>query len=296
MSDVAIVGAGPAGLTAAIYLARNDIDAALLERNLVGGLARNANLIEDYPGFPEGISGPELCKRLEGQLSSIGVLVIDRDVEEISRKGADFVLRTNAGSLEAKTLIIATGTRPEELAAKGAEKAEERIFYEVAEMDGLAAGESIAVIGGGEAALDYALTLHNQGCAPEVFCRGEAVKTNPRLMARFAQAGIPLRLDASLTEVRALRDHLELALSDGTRHRFARILAALGRAPSLPVLGEGMPEKFTIAENGQTQIQGLFMAGDVRRGRDRHLATAVGDGMRAAMLARQHLETPEAKG
>jgi len=293
MSDVAIVGAGPAGLTAAIYLARNDVDATLMDRSLVGGLARNANLIEDYPGFPEGISGPELCGRLESQLTNIGVLVIDRDVEEISRSGTTFVIRTNAGSLESKTMIVATGTRPEELAVKGADKAAERIFYEVAEMDGLAAGERIAIIGGGEAALDYALTLHGLGCSPEVFCRGAVVKTNPRLMARFAQAAIPLYLNSSLAEVRLVRDSLELSFSDGARHRSDRILAALGRTPSLPKLGEGMPEKLAVGENGQTQVPGFFLAGDVRRGRDRHFATAVGDGMRAAMLARQYLEAPK---
>jgi thioredoxin reductase (NADPH) len=293
MSDVAVIGAGPAGLTAAIYLARNDIDAALLDRSLVGGLARNANLIEDYPGFPEGISGPDLCARLESQLTNIGVLVIDRDVEEISRIGAGFVLRTNAGCLESKTLIVATGTRPEALEVKGAEKASERIYYEVVEMDDLSQGERVAIIGGGEAALDYALTLCGLGCSPESFCRGAAVKTNPRLMARFAQAGIPLHLNRSISEVRSVRDSLELSFSDGSRHTTDRLLAALGRTPILPKLGEGMPEKFVVGENGQTQVPGLFLAGDVRRGRDRHFATAVGDGMRAAMLARQYLEAPK---
>jgi thioredoxin reductase (NADPH) len=291
MSDVAIVGAGPAGLTAAIYLARNDVDAALLERGPVGGLARNANLVEDYPGFPEGISGPELCKRFEGQLASVGALVIDRDVEEISRSGAAFVLRTNSGDLESKTIIIATGTKPILLDAKGAEKAVERIHYEVAEMESLREEERIAVIGGGEAALDYALSLHGMGCRPEVFCRGADVKTNPRLMARFQRAKVPLHLNSSLAEIRVVKDALSLSFADGARHECDSILAALGRIQSLPKLGAGFPERLTVGDDCQTQVPGLFLAGDVRRGRDRHVATAVGDGMRAAMAARKYVES-----
>jgi thioredoxin reductase (NADPH) len=289
MSDVAIVGAGPAGLTAAIYLARNDVDAALLERGPVGGLARNANLIEDYPGFPEGISGPEMCRRFESQLASVGALVIDRDVEEIARNGASFILRTNSGDLESKALVIATGTRPIVLDAKGAENARGRICYEVEEIE-LSEGERIAVVGGGEAALDYALSLHGSVCRPEVFCRGTNVKTNPRLMARFQRAKIPLRLNCSLAEIRVVKEALSLSFADGSRHECDRILAALGRLQNLPKLGAEFPDKFVVGDDGQTQVPGLFLAGDVRRGRDRHVATAVGDGMRAAMAARRYLE------
>ena len=278
-------------MTAAIYLARNDVDAALLERGLVGGLSRNANLVEDYPGFPEGISGPELCKRFEGQLASVGALVIDRDVEEISRSGSTFVLKTNSGSLESKAIIVATGTRPMLLDVKGAEKAQERIDYEVTEIDGASSGERVAVIGGGEAALDYALTLCGAGFAPEVFCRGSVVKTNPRLMARFERAGISLYLNSALSEIRLVRESLALSFSGGERREFDRILATLGRTQNLPKFGKEIPEKLEVGDGGQTQVPGLFLAGDVWRGRDRHIATAVGDGMRAAMAARKYVES-----
>lgn len=282
-SDVAIVGAGPAGVSAAVTLRRSGVSALLIEREEVGGLVLNANLVEDYPGFPEGVRGKELGKRFERQLSRLGIKTIHDNVVEISRKGEVFHLKGERSGYKAEAVILATGTLPLALSVPGAKG---NLLYEV---KGLRRGKGpVAVIGGGEAALDYALTLARLGYKVTVLCR--RVKAVRALAERVsAEKRIRVIEGVEVDMLARRQGRLAVSCKGGGRHVVDLALCAVGRAPRYPAFGGGFPETITLRTDCSTSVPGLFLAGDMRRGRDRHVTTAVADGMAAALLAMHHL-------
>jgi len=127
-AEVAIIGAGPAGIAAAVQLKRYGIEPLVFEKGRIGGLLWNANLVENYPGFPEGISGPELVGKLEAQLRKASIDVI---YEEVVRLEEGFGLKTEGGSYTADIVVVASGTEPRRFPGRISEEVEGRVFYEV---------------------------------------------------------------------------------------------------------------------------------------------------------------------
>lgn len=304
---VAVVGSGPCGVAAAVQLRRSGTPVLLFERDRVGGLLWNANLVENYPGFPRGIPGPALCRLLERHLAAVGIAPCFEPVREIGRvSGAlpSYRLRTGTGrAVTAGAVVLATGTRPvedvvpDESALRG-----RRVFYEVKDLYNRARGVEIAVLGGGDAAHDYALNLAARG-ARVYLLRRSPPRCLPLLAERVAACpGVAVedgvRVRAVKETGRGVRMHLEG--TGGLRDlEAAFLLVACGRVPEDGLLSSIHGREGTAGEDPPTFPDlppGLFAGGDLVRGSFRQAGIAVGDGLLAAMDAVRYLRTLASPG
>ncbi len=318
-TDVAIVGAGPAGIAAAIQLARYGIEPVLLEKGRVGGLLRNAHLVENYPGFPGGISGPDLVRLFEQHLSAAHVEVIKSEVTALDHEGGAFILETAQGSIRARTVIVASGTRALEMDALVLpEAAADRIFSEVYPLRDTV-DATIAIVGAGDAAFDYALNLAARN-EVVILNRGTKTRCLPLLYERVSLSSrITYREETRLTDVavdpdggllltcggerltpdddRPTREG-ERLMCDGERLTCDMeppihadyLVIAIGREPDDGFISgrlrRGVPETEAAESAGP---EGLIFAGDVRNGIFRQTAIAVGQGVHAAMRVAREL-------
>jgi len=284
---VTIVGAGPAGMAAAIQLRRSGIDPLLVEESRLGGLLINANLVENYPGFPQGISGPELVRLFSEQLARVGVQPLFERVLELDHDGGCFLIRSENRVWRSRTAVIASGTRPRRpeipLEVPG------RVFYEVAPLAGVKGGE-IAVVGSGDAAFDYSLNLarHNRVL---LLIRGERAKCLGLLEERVAShPAIELRrhtIVRAVREAKAGRVLVELVGPGGGWEVEADyVIFAIGREARLEFLSPAVREGMA----GLQREGVLYMAGDVGNDIYRQASIAVGDGVRAAMMIHRRLQ------
>jgi len=281
-AEVAIIGAGPAGIAAAVQLKRYGIEPLVFEKGRIGGLLWNANLVENYPGFPGGIPGPELVGKLEAQLRKASVDVI---YEEVVRLEEGFGLKTEGGSYTADIVVVASGTEPRRFPGRISEKVEGRVFYEVYPLRDLA-GARVAVVGAGDAAFDYALNLARRN-EVVLLNRGYKPKCLPLLWERARTTpSIAYREDVEVMEVLPSEGGVGLLCrTDGGEEKVEidYVLFAIGRQPKLDFMS---PEL-----RGRT-LERLHFIGDVKNGRFRQTAIAVGDGIRVAMeiALKRHLD------
>jgi len=284
---VTIVGAGPAGIACAIYLKRAGIDVLLLERDKIGGLLVNANLVENYPGFPDGIAGEKLAGLFRLQLHKRGIQIAKARVRRIERDGEDFQLATDGLRFSSRYVVVATGTRAKSIKLRGlGSLIGTKIFYEVADLPACSSGRKFIVIGGGDAAFDYALGLAGRGGEVDLVFRSRHPTCLPLLRMRVtAESGI--HEFAGTTPISASKKRSKVEVS--CRRLGGRItlrgdyaLVACGREPSLEILSPGLRADLgTDAEyEGRSR---MFLIGDVRRGNERQVGIAVGDGILAAM-------------
>jgi thioredoxin reductase len=295
---VGIIGAGPAGLATALQLQRYGVDALLLEGGYAGGLLHNANCVENYPGFPGGISGPELVRLFIAQAEQIGVrltheLVLSLDYSGVSAPSANqegwFSIQTAERSYQARRVVIASGTRPVPLSGVSIPvELKDRFFYEVYPLLETE-GRHIAILGAGDAAFDYALNLRRRNRVT-ILNRGDRVSCLPLLWERAsAEASIEYRPNTSLRRVFATpegRFGLECATPNGLEMMSAdALLAAIGREARLDFIAPSL--RWQLAD---LESQGLlYCVGDVKNGLHRQTAIAVGDGIIAAMKIYQSL-------
>ena len=285
---VAIIGAGPAGLETALQLRRYAIPALLLEGDQAGGLLHNANLVENYPGFPGGIPGAELVRLFVRQASLAGVEITHQSATRIEHDGQGFHVLTEDSRYPAQVVVLATGSRPITFPqALIPPAAQERVYYEVRPLNSLA-GARVAIIGAGDAAFDYALNLarYNQVW---ILNRGKQVKCLPLLWDRaLVEQNIAYQTDtrvAGLTSLAGggLRLDCE-GPQGGSTLEVDYLVGALGRLPRVELLS-GMENARALQSGGV-----LHLVGDVQRGMYRQTAIAVGDGLLAAMKIYQYLK------
>ncbi len=317
-----IVGAGPAGIAAAIQLRRYGIEPVLLEKDKVGGLLKNAHLVENYPGFPGGIPGPDLVRLFEQHLSAAHVEVIKSEVTVLDHEDGSFIVETTRNSIRARTVIVASGTRALKMGDLAfPEGVVDRVFSEVYPLrDTIDA--TIAIVGAGDAAFDYALNLAarndvvilNRGtgrsCLPLLYERASSSSRityweDTRLTDVAVDPGGGLLLtcggDGAPREGERLSSGGERSTRDGTPPMRADCLViAIGREPDdgfisgclrRGALGPGAPEPEAPESEG-TEPEGteaLIFAGDVRSGIFRQTAIAVGQGVVAGMEAARRL-------
>jgi thioredoxin reductase len=284
-NDTAIIGAGPAGISAAMQLARYEICPFVYEADTPGGLLFNAGTIENYPGFPKGIEGPELAVLFAAGLESCDAVVCPEEVLSIDYAAGVFRVRAD-NEADFSRIVIATGTRPVPLGNVefDAPETEAGIDYGIAGIRSIA-GRSVAIIGAGDAAFDYALTLSRKNDIV-ILQRGEKPRCNAALLRRVTGSERVTVLDNASVERISREEDGRFALSlcgagCGSLDRMTadHVIAAIGRVPREIALLPGLTESIeALAEEGK-----LRFAGDVINGMFRQTSIAVGDGVRAAM-------------
>jgi thioredoxin reductase len=290
---VVIIGAGPAGVTAAMQLKRYGIPFVLLERERVGGLLWNANLVENYPGFPAGVSGPRLIGLIEEQMERIGVEVVFNEVLRVTTNPnkKNFIIKTKTQSYTTTHLIIASGTKPKPVPLHIPKGARDKVFCDIYHLLDVSE-KRVAIIGAGDAAFDYALNLVKRGNFVTILNRGRDVKCLRLLWERaMAESNIVYRAGTSVREVEfeetlpergwETTSKLKVWLGSGEILKADYLLIAIGRIPQTDFLSDEIVNQ---------EVKCLYLVGDVKNGLYRQAAIAAGDGLRAAMQVYHSLE------
>ena len=294
--QVIIVGAGPAGTAAAAQCQRLGVTPVLLDRaGIAGGLAENAYCIENYPGIPKPLSGPQFAESLRAHLARFDLMVGKVEVTGIMGNGGEFSVKHAGGELYARALILASGTEPRRLDLAGEDDLEgEQVFNEVRSLlRRHPKPREVVIVGGGEAACDYALTLASVGATVHLVVRSDRLKARGRL-ARAVQRAPAIRVSYGTGCERISASPLLTvrlrASSTGSIMELnpSALLVAVGRRSTAPRLLDrlGVP----IADCVAGSMPGLFVAGDARIGSLGQIGMAVGDGIRAAAAAVDFLE------
>ena len=341
--DTVIIGAGPAGITSAIQLKRSGFNILLIEKNKIGGLLRNANKIENYIGFSDGISAKELIASFGRQLSSFGIKLISGEVYKITKTAlipnlnvrvfnravfgtiekhrfsgpknpAGFLLiknklnknkifevyMGNGTCYKSLTVIIATGTISKKARIPGhGNLCGKKVFYEIADIpltNEIADisltnhkktnnKKEILIIGGGDAAFDYAINLHERGHKPSIIMRNNPtclnllLKTAKEKKILYFENTVPLHIYKD-------NDKITLECAHKT-FKADFILIAVGREPVYPLID---CQLINFENNGVENNDGLFFAGDVKNEIYRQLHIAAGDAMQTAMKVQEYLK------
>jgi thioredoxin reductase (NADPH) len=281
VSDVGVVGAGPAGLAAAIQLRRSGINPVVFEKGEPGGLLRNAGCIENYPGFPDGIPGEKLVELVRLQAERHGVAILNAAATEMDFQAGDFRLDSGAGQWRFRRVIVASGTKPKRFDFDIPAILEDKVHYEIASFL-RESGKTMVIVGGGDAAYDYALTLAESNSV-HILTRGDGVRCLPRLKARVdAHSRIIPIARVRVLGVSPDADGMAVRCrgAAGSVHFHAdRLIGAIGRVPDLDFLAPGLtPMIPDLLKDGR-----LYFVGDVKNGAFRQTAIAAGDGLAAAM-------------
>ena len=304
--DVAIIGGGPAGLTAAIYLGRAKLNSIVLEKAVPGGNAAITDMIENYPGFPDGISGRELSERMRAQAEKFGTkFKILHEVISVDLKGDIKKIKTSNEEINASALIIATGTEWAKLNVPGEEKLTGKGVSYCATCDGpFFKDRTIAVIGGGDSAVDEANYLTRFGKKVIIIHRRDRLRAAKIIQDRaFANPKIDFRFSTIVTEiigdefVKALRLR-NLNTEEEEILEVEGVFVFVGNYPSTSFLkGQiEMDEAGYIITNERMEasVKGVFACGDVRKKMLKQVVTACGEGATAAVAAQHYIE--ELKG
>ena len=298
--DVVIIGGGPAGLTAGLYASRAKLNSLLIERGLVGGQIANTERVENYPGFPEGISGFELGQLMHQQAAKYGLNTLLAEVIGIELQNKQKVVTTTEGDVITKVVIIAGGSERQKLGIPGEEKFIGKGVSYCATCDAAFFREQpVAVAGGGDAAITEALHLAKFASKVTVIHRRNQLRASLILQEKaFSQPKIAFLWNSIVEKIeggdlvkrirlRQVKSGEESALE------VAGIFISIGLKPNTNYLKGILPLDITghiiTDEKMETKIPGIFAAGDIRHNSARQVITAAGDGATAAIYAEKFI-------
>lgn len=307
MHKVVIIGSGPAGHTAAIYAARANLNPLMIEGLVRGGVAGGQLMIttevENYPGFPDGIKGPELMELFKKQSERFGTKIVSADVERVELLKRPFKLYTDSEVFEAPAVIIATGAQAKWLELPSEQALQNRGVSACATCDGyFFRNQDVAVVGGGDTAMEEANYLSGLARSVTVIHRRAELRAS-KIMADRALNNPKIKFiwNSAVTEVHDVNAGKVTGLSiknlltgETKRHPFDGLFVAIGHTPNTDIF-RGQLE---LDENGylktkpgttQTTIEGVFAAGDVQDHVYRQAVTAAGTGCMAAIEAERWL-------
>ena len=298
--DAIIVGGGPAGLAAALYAARSRVKTLILERETPGGELMNIDMVENYPGYPDGVLGPDLGSNMMMQATKFGAELQFADVKQIVPGTGEQLLKTTQGDFRTKAVIIASGSHSKKLGVPGEEEFTNKGVFYCATCDGPRfAGKVVAVAGSGDSGLSEALFL--TGFVAKVL----VIEILPQLMANktlqervLANPKIEVRCGTKIEAIRG-KEHVELLevadMKTGQKSSLKAdgLLVRVGLAANTAYLKGTLPMtpvgQILVNDLMETAVPGIFAAGDVRHNSPMQIVTAVGDGATAAMRMLKYL-------
>ncbi len=298
--DVIIVGGGPAGLSAGIYTARARLTSLLIERGVVGGQIINAEQVENYPGFPEGISGYDLTQSMHQQATKFGLETVTAEVTGIEINGKQKAVKTTAGDFFARALVIVSGSERQKLGIPGeAEFTGKGISY-CATCDGaFFKDKPVVVVGGGNAAITEAIELTKFASKITVIHRRHELRATKILQERaFAKPNMEFLWDTVVEEImgEAFVNRLRVRnVKTGQESSLdvAGVFMSVGFKPNTDYLRGILTFDATGAivanDRMETSVPGIFAAGDIRSNSIRQVISAAGDGATAAVNAEKYL-------
>lgn len=295
MFDVVIVGAGPAGMTAAIYLKRANKNVLVLEKEGIGGQIASSSLVENYPGY-SSISGAELANNMYEQVTNLGV---DVELEEVLsiNKDKTFTITTDSNTYEAKSVIIATGAKYRLLGLENETNLIGNGIHFCVACDGaFYKGKEVAVIGGGNSAAINALTLSDICKKVYVIQNLETLTCEDKMKQELSRKDNVEIICSALVSKLNGEDELEsIEITSNNKNETLKIdgmFIAIGHVPESTLVKDMVKlDNYNYIETNEceTAVQGLFVAGDCRVKKVRQLTTAVNDGTLAATLAIDYL-------
>lgn len=300
--DVVIIGAGPAGLTAGLYAGRAQLSVAVIEKGVIGGQIAQTDEVENYPGFPDGISGPELSDNMARQATKFGAEIVQDEVAAIENDPAGgFMVRARDADYHASAVIIATGANPRLLGVPGEAEFYGRGVSTCATCDGFFyRGKRVVVVGGGDAAVEEGLFLTKFAERVTVIHRRGELRAHKAAQERaFANPKVEFIWHSAVTEVLGTDGVVSGVtvknLQTGAETRLATdgVFVYIGHEPNTTYLQgtvELRPSGYVaVRDEIYTNVEGIFAAGDVSDEVYRQLGTSVGAGTRAAMAAERWL-------
>lgn len=297
--DIAIVGGGPAGLTAAIYAARAGKTVLLLERENIGGQIVYSPQVENYPALPH-VSGAELANRLYEQVEALGVEIISEEVTHAGRQDGNYLLTTDFGSHESRALILATGVQHRRLDLPGEEELVGAGVSYCAVCDGaFYAGKDVAVVGGGDTALQDAIFLSGICRSVTVVVRRDRFRGEAALAQQLrARDNVSIWFEqrpVGYVTLDGVLSGLNVEGPGGRRTLAVEgVFLAVGQEPCSAAFTDltetDAAGYFAVGERCRTNVPGLYVAGDCRTKEVRQLTTAVSDGAVAALAACSDLD------
>lgn len=301
--DLVIVGAGPSGLSAAIYTTREGIDTLVFEKGVVGGNAAITDRIENYPGFPEGITGLELSENFRKQATQFGAKILSGvEVKTVSNEGEYKKLVTSSGDYFAKTVLFTLGTYYKQLNIPGEKENIGRGIHFCATCDApFYKNKEVLVIGGGNAALQESLFLTKFASKITILVRDVKFKGSDVLIEKVtSDPKIKVEFGVSPVRVERLENNIKFTTVDKNTNS-EKVFTAngvfvfIGLVPQTQFLknsGIELDERGFIKtdESYMTNINGVFASGDCRAGSTFQIASAVGEGAVAALRIRHYLE------
>jgi thioredoxin reductase (NADPH) len=298
--DVIIIGGGPGGLSAGIYTSRSRLSSLLIERGMVGGRIADAELVENYPGFADGVSGMELGQLMQKQASKYGLSIVTAEVTALELKKDKKVVKTTKGDFTAKAVIIASGSERGKLGIPGEKELAGKGVSYCATCDAPFFKERpVAVVGGGNAAISEALHLTKFASKVIVIHRRNQLRAT-RIMEEKARenAKIEFLWDTVVEKIEGGDMVKQLKLRQVKTGRESTldvggVFIAVGLKPSTDFLKGVLPldkAGYIITNDRmETKIPGIFAAGDIRQHSPRQAITAAGDGATAAVNAEKFL-------
>ena len=295
MYDILIIGGGPAGLTAGLYAARAGLSVALVEQAFAGGQASTTDMLENYPGFPEGIGGPELMMRFEEQAQKYGMESKYGAVTEVELDGEVKRAVIDGETVEAKAVILCMGAKRRELGVPGEAMNIGRGVSYCATCDGaFYRGKHVAVIGGGDTAVEDALYLARGSKVTLIHRRNELRARGAAVRRLQANENVEFLLETQVTAIERGESGLVLKLNTGNDLAVDGVFVAVGTQP-ISDLVRGKVELneagYVLAgEDTKTSVPGVFVAGDLRAKALKQVITAAADGAVAAHMATIYLD------
>ncbi len=300
--DLVILGGGPAGLTAGLYAARARLKVVLIEKIVPGGQILITDWIENYPGFPEGLSGSDLIQKLMAQVNKFDLCIETGEVVQVDFSGPVKTIQLNTKTITSHTVIIATGAAPKKLGIPGEDLLYGKGVSFCATCDGpFFKDQIVAAVGGGDTAVQESLYLTKFVKKIYLIHRRDQLRAERILQERaLSNQKIEFLWDSALTQIDGI-DGVEAVVVKNVKTGEVVKLAVngcfiwVGILPNTGFVKGALDlDEFGFIEtdlNMQTSVPGVYAAGDVRNTRLRQIATAVGDAANAAYSAQHYIES-----